>query len=457
MSRTALVAALVFCLGGIAVAAEPAGLRIATFEVDATPPIGSPLCFGFVPAAKEIVDPLTARGVVLLGAGRPIVLCVIDWVEIGNASHDAWRQALAEAAGTPVDYVTVHTVHQHDAPGSDFGAEELLKQAGLGGVMENESFNRQVISRAAEALHDSLDHARRINQVGLGSAKVEKVASNRRILGPDGKVKIVRYSSSREAEAIAAPEGTIDPQVRVVSFWDNNTPVAVLSFYATHPQSYYGQGGVSADFVGMARRLFERSLAGSPSCLHFNGAAGNIAAGKYNNGDRSVRPILAERLGHGMQEAWNSMKRYPISVDDVRWSARAVALPLRAGLGESGLAAVLKNSKADKLQRVRAAIDLSYARGIGGGRKINVSMLRIGPARLLYLPGELFIEYQLAAQAMRPKDFVAMAAYGDCGPGYIGTEIAYSQGGYETGPVSRTAPQVEEVLMQAMRDLLAND
>ena len=70
------------------------------------------------------------------------------------------------------------------------------------------------------------------------------------------------------------------------------------------------------------------------------------------------------------------------------------------------------------------------------------------------MPGELFVEYQLAAQKMRPDDFVSMAAYGDWGPGYIGTKIAYSQGGYETGWVSRVAPEVEDVLMPAIRDLL---
>jgi len=47
-----------------------------------------------------------------------------------------------------------------------------------------------------------------------------------------------------------------------------------------------------------------------------------------------------------------------------------------------------------------------------------------------------------------------MAAYGDDGTGYIGTEIAYGQGGYETGTVSRVAPQVEQVLMSAMKKLL---
>jgi hypothetical protein len=74
---------------------------------------------------------------------------------------------------------------------------------------------------------------------------------------------------------------------------------------------------------------------------------------------------------------------------------------------------------------------------------------------VLHLPGELFVEYQLAAQKLRPDLFVAMAAYGDYGPGYIGTEIAYSQGGYETEPRSSlVAPSVEGVLMDAIGRLL---
>jgi hypothetical protein len=71
------------------------------------------------------------------------------------------------------------------------------------------------------------------------------------------------------------------------------------------------------------------------------------------------------------------------------------------------------------------------------------------------MPGELFIEYQLAARKLRPEDTVCIAAYGDYGPGYIGTEIAYEQGGYETSPrASNVAPGVERVLMEGIRELL---
>ena len=66
------------------------------------------------------------------------------------------------------------------------------------------------------------------------------------------------------------------------------------------------------------------------------------------------------------------------------------------------------------------------------------------------------MEYQLAAARMLPDGFVAMAAYGDYGPSYIGTREAYPQGGYEIG-ASRTAPEVEDALLAAMRTLLLRE
>jgi hypothetical protein len=71
------------------------------------------------------------------------------------------------------------------------------------------------------------------------------------------------------------------------------------------------------------------------------------------------------------------------------------------------------------------------------------------------MPGELFVEYQLAAKKMHPDPRVATAAYGDYGPAYIGTTKAYAEGGYETSPsASNVAPEVEPVLMDAMKRLL---
>ncbi len=444
------------CFGNLSQAEDDAKadtLRIATFECDITPPLGSPLCYGHIAPVKKIVDPLSARGIIILGAEKPIVMLALDWVGANNGTQDAWKKKFAEALNTSVDHCAIHCLHQHDSPGVDVSANALLKQNDLKGLMYDETYVEDVIQRTIEAAQKSLQTPERVTHVGMGKGKVKQFASNRRILGLDGKVKIVRYSSSRNPAAIAAPEGTIDPYVRVLSLWNKDQPLVALSYYATHPQSYYGRGGVSCDTVGLARSIREKKLPGVFH-VHFNGAGGNIGAGKYNNGDPKNRPLLAQRLADGMKQAWDSTEKKTVSLNDVNWKSKPVLLPLRDILDQEKLTAILKNPKARRTERIRASRDLIYLQRTQAGKTIDITRLKIGPAQVVHMPGELFVEYQLAAQKMAPQNFVCMAAYGDQGPGYIGTKISYTEGGYETGRVSRTAPEVEEVLMQTLRELV---
>lgn len=459
-------------------AAEPAqarSLRISVFQVDATPPLGTPVAYTL---ARSITDPLSARGVVLLGAGQPIVLCAVDWIAISNGGHDVWRQSLARAVDTTPDRVAVHVLHQHDGVRCDFTAEELLAAQGLGGKRFDVLFVRNTIAAAAQAARASLDKAQRVTHLGVGSARVDKVASNRRILGPDGRVTISRSSSyripepilsrlkeeanrqgydlsaSRVEEALAAPEGVIDPLLRMLTFFDDERPLVSLSYYATHPQSHFGKGDVTAEFVGLARTKHEQSHPGT-SLVHFNGASGNVAAGKYNDGSPELRVVLTDRMADGMQRAWQETKRVPLSASDCDWRVSRVRLPVASYLDADKLRATLENRQLDERERLGVAGKLAFTLRMQHGEGIELSCLKLGDAYIVHMPGELFVEYQLAAQQMRPTSTVCMAAYGDCGTGYIGTEIAYSQGGYETQPSSsNTAPQVERVLLDGLRALL---
>ena len=107
-------------------------LHLAIFGSDATPPLGHPLCSGWIEPARGVEDPLRALGVVLLGAGAPVVLCAVDWCGIRNDANRIWREALAKAAHTTPERVTVHSVHPHNAPFADVEAERLLEAAQRG-------------------------------------------------------------------------------------------------------------------------------------------------------------------------------------------------------------------------------------------------------------------------------------------------------------------------------------
>jgi len=440
-------------LVSIAATLRAEGLRLAVFDVDATPPVGSMMAYDPVKAQGELG--LRGRGVIVLGAGEPIVLCAVDWIGISNEGHDVFRQRLAEAAGTTPQRVAVHTVHQHDAPECDFGTERLLRERGLPLGRYEGSFARVVLERLTAAVRASLSESKPITHLGLGQAEVQEVASNRRILGPDGKVRATRYTATKDAALRAEPEGTIDAIVSLISFWNGNQPLAVLSYYACHPQSYYRTGIANPDFPGIARFLRQQQV---PDALHvhFNGAGGNLGAGKYNDGSYVTRWVLAQHLADGMKRAWEVTEKLPLTLKDVGWEVVPVALPPAAHLKKSELEAALRGS--DKGLQSGAAAQLVWLQRCQAGHQTELSCLHLGQARVLHLPGELFVEYQLAAKQMRHDLFIAMAAYGDYGPGYIGTALAYEQGGYETGPrASNLAPDVEAVLLDSLRKLLRDD
>ena len=225
---------------------------------------------------------------------------------------------------------------------------------------------------------------------------------------------------------------------------------------ASQPDQLCRRTGVAnPDFPGIARFLRQQQV---PDALHvhFNGAGGNLGAGKYNDGSHPTRWVLAQRLADGMKRAWEVTEKSVLAAKDVGWMVAPVALPPAAHLTEAELEAALDGS--DKNLHTGAAAQLVWLRRCQAGHPTELSCLRLGTARIVHLPGELFVEYQLAAKQMRPDLFVAMAAYGDYGPGYIGTAIAYEQGGYETSPrASKVAPDVEAVLMDGLRKLLRDE
>lgn len=424
-------------------------LHLATFSCDVTPPIGHPLCGGWIEAVRGVDDPLKAVGVILLGAGQPIVLCAVDWCGLRNEAFLAWRRALARATHTVENRVQVHCVHQHNAPFADVEAERLIQKSPMPGSSLDLKFFFRAVEQVAAAAQASLARTSRWTHVGIGQARVHQVASNRRIV-VDGRAIASRTSATRDPKVRAYPEGLIDPMLKTVSFWNNDQPLAALHYYATHPMSYYGDGRVSSDFCGLAR---EKRHNDDPKVfqIYFTGCSGNVTAGKYNDGDPKNRPVLRDRIYEGMTGAWKATHRH--AVKELRWRSEPVFLPPRTEkqftLEESQR--VLADPKQSRARRNNAAFQIAWLQR--SKQPIDITCLDLGPAQIVHLPGEPFIEYQLRAQSVRKNRFVCVAGYGDDGPGYIPTAQAYLEGGYEP-TVALSGPKSEGILSQAMATVL---
>lgn len=438
-------------LAGSGLAESPA-LRLAAFRFDVTPPVGHPLCGGWITPVVDTVDALEAIGFVLLGSGKPIVICTVDWTGLMNDAHLAWRKALAEAAGTTPDRVAVHCVHQHDAPFACPESERLVAEQKAGMHTIDLAFFNDCLQRAHGAVSAALSKARAVTHVAQGQGRVEKVASNRRVsVGPDGKVGAMRGSGCKVPELIALPEGLIDPMLKTVAFYDGAEKIAACHYYATHPMSHYGKGHVSSDFAGLARK---QRQAEQPACTHlyFTGCGGNIAAGKYNDGSPEARVQLTQRIYDGILAAEKTLSPAPIQA--LSWHTRDFLPAVNPLFKEDELRAMLTDPKGTPANRTKAAMRLAWMRRLGKETPVILSALKVNEATLLHLPGEPFVEYQLRFQQDFPQRFLATAAYGDGATWYVPTKEAYPQGGYEVS-VANVADTADELLTRTVRELIA--
>jgi hypothetical protein len=426
-------------------------LKAAAFSAEVTVPLRHGM-MGGAWLSRSVADPLEAHGFVLLGSEAPVVFVAVDWCEIRNDAYDRWQTVLAEAAGTRPDHVVVSAVHQHDAPVADLEAERLLRARGLAGTICDPAFHEQAVQRVAQALRHSLKTARPFTHLGIGQARVEKVASNRRYVRPDGSVRFDRTSRTRDVQAIAADEGLIDPWLKTFSLWNQDTPLVAVSFYAVHPMSYYGEGDVSADFPGLARRRRQKETPGVEQ-IYCSGCSGNITAGKYNDGAPENRILLADRLRAAMAAAWRDTRRQPVS----RFDFHVTPLRLEPRNDRGFTVAALQSRltpATPPFQQCLAAMGLSWRLRADAGHRIGLSVLDFGRAQLLLLPGESYVEYQLAAQQARPECFVCVAGYGEAACGYVPTEKHIAEGDPNLADWSWVAPGSEAPLRAAIRAAL---
>lgn len=442
---------------GLGSAAFPMGvsvndslLQIAPFRFDVTPPMGHSCCGGWIKPIEAVDDPLEAIGFVLLGAGAPIVICAVDWTGILNQAHLAWRTALAEAAGTTPDRVAVHCVHQHNAPMACLDAEALVAAQGDLPHIVDVPYFHQCLDRGRKAVGEAIPKAQQVTHVGHGQGRVLEVASNRRVYTDEsGRILGMRGSACTDPKLRDLPEGLIDPFLKTVAFFSGEQKIVSCHYYATHPMSYYGDGRATSDFAGLARKQRQQE---EPATTHvyFTGCAGNISAGKYNDGTKAMRPILTQRIYDGIVASEQNLTREP--VETAEWRTKEILPSVRKTLNADQLTAAIHNKQNAVVARNRPAYELAWLRRVENRIPLLLSSLRINDISLLHLPAECFIEYQLKAQELNPGRFVATAAYGDGGPWYIPTKDAYPNGGYEVS-VAFCEPDVDDELSAGIRVL----
>ncbi len=443
-------ATLALAFPGIALATDPLELRVGPFSAEINPPVGHPCMGGGIRPVVSYSDPLFAKGIVLVAKGHaPVVIVSVDWCEIRHTAHDAWRKALADATGTTPDRVLVSSVHQHDAPVADLRAEEILKKAKAKGSVCFADFHEVAVARVARAAKVAMRDLKTVDKICASRIPVQDVSSNRRTLDSQGKIRFDRGSTTRDRELREGETGVIDPDMTMISLESAGEPLTALFCYATHPMSQYGQGAVSADFPGLARRLVEQTHPGL-QVIYLSGCSGNVTAGKYNDGAPGNRMLLAGRLADAMNKALATAK--PLKTPQFRFASVPYSLSFRNTLGFDTKTLEGKLHAPRSFDQCLAAMGLSCQERLK--RPLDLPIMDFGGAALLLAPGESYVEYQLYAKSLRPEAVILCAGYGESVTGYVPTEKAWAEKDTNLGDWCWVAPGSEEPLKVALKTAL---
>jgi neutral ceramidase len=404
---TSLLLTLAFLMS-VTTPSWSATLKAGVARVDITPAEAVPL-WGYSDRkepATGVLDPLYARVLVLEVGSQRLALVTVD---LGRSFGPASLARLRKAASQDVSLVIVAASHTHSGP--------VIQDQYPNGTP---AWEQSALENIANAIAQARAHLVDV-QIGTGYGVVS-VGHNRLRVNSDGTV------SWFERNLTQIPTAPVDGTVSVLRLdTAAGEPLAILVNYACHPV-VFGSDNLqySADFPAAMARTVEGEFAGKPLCFFLQGAPGDI------NPYYAVTPLDEDALGRREwtgqtlgQEASRIATRIHTQADahpDLQYAEELVAVPLRwnAEKWHDALIAVFGGTGFQ-----------TFPTRSGGEVQLTVDTVLINKRiAILTMPGEPFVEYQVAWRQQCPVPDAFLSGYSNGYEGYFPTIRSATLGGY---------------------------
>ncbi|MGD9495267.1 MAG: neutral/alkaline non-lysosomal ceramidase N-terminal domain-containing protein [Armatimonadota bacterium] len=432
-------------------------LRAGLARIDVTPPIGT-IMAGYAArdhGAEGIHDPLLAKALALSDGDTTLLLITCDIISFNYRFTDPLRARIDERTGIPAANILVSNSHTHSGPLT-------------WGVLDEERVDpayMDVLAAKLVSIAQMAADQMRPATVGFARRQV-RVGYNRRAMTPD------------QVEAGEPMRGPLAPFVDVMAVRDEGGGLLAAWFcHAAHavvlgPDNYL----FSADYPGPAQATVE---AVHPGCtaMFAQGCCGDINAVRSRPGTFEEVRSRGQMLGGAVIAAAEEAR----ALSEVALAAAGASLELplqdpppveqlEAELAELRPAREAAEAAGDIIQeqvaRWRSArreemLELARAGAKDLTRRFDVTALRIGPAAIVGLPGEVLVEYATWIERDSPFSPTIVPAYTNGMVGYVATASAIARGGYEVDSSFDyygglpLRPQVEPVLLAGVAQVLA--
>jgi hypothetical protein len=410
---------------------SPAALAAGAASVEITPPLEAGPLMSSVEGRwapfTGVRKPLFARALVLEGAvpGDPrapnqrMAVVSLDLLALSGEAlggFDSFKSQILDAADEVVaaDDLVLTCTHSHTAPES----------AGITDLHRTEPF-RKWRRTLAESIGQAIAAATAAAvpcKLRYGSTLAQGLGIHRRIKTTAG---IQMSHPAPPADIVVSREGAVDDSVNVLWLSDRDGGVIAAVVNATcHPVYEMCNLEVSPDYPGELCECIEAEYPRAIA-LFLNGAAGNVNPTSVSGGAEHAR-LHAQRLFAAVQQALST--------------------------------AVVEPDPVLGLYRRKFEVPSRVPGGAARGTTVyaTVSTVRLGQASLVFLPGEPFAETGNEIRAQSPFRLTAVVGFSEETIGYVPTDQAFVEGGYETGfgPWSYLAPGCEPIVRQHAVDLL---
>lgn len=409
-------------------------LLVGAGQVDITPPLGTlDGRIGDGQRTAEIDAPVTVRVLYLEqpGGEDPVVLGMGDFGGMTHETDRRVRRLIGEALGVDPSRVRVNASHNHSCIGGYLTVQRYFESVGRN-FLDKDWFENTVMKGFVSAAQ-SARATRRPARMEIGTAPVDGVVSSRSYLQPDGSMA-VRFGYTDEAGQ-KAHRGLIDPDVTTVRFReaDSGKNIATIVHFACHVTSLGRRGElISPDFPGYALAEVEDELGGMGFFLQ--GAGGNVGPGKDSDASLERSRLLGNRVAQAALRAARRAVSCPATPLRLLAWDQVVELDPDMPSEEEARAAfeacAREGGTSNKLWGHAARLEVvSQAEAV---TRCDLFALQLGDWCLAGLPGESFVEAQLAIRAASPMPFTTVGAYYDTTLWYIPTWKSLREGGYES-------------------------
>ncbi|MBE6589477.1 MAG: hypothetical protein E7643_04795 [Ruminococcaceae bacterium] len=398
-------------------------------RVDVTPPLGSYIS-GYFHAryAKGVLDPLELNAAAFSDGENTVLLIIADFIGVDKIHCDLIREKIALRVGIPAEHIMLTALHQHTSV--CIGMKEPNTRSD---VFYMEDVYRKYCDVAQMAINDMAECAPSY----AAEETQEPVAFIRRYFMKDGSVAT---NPGERRDEILRPCNDADHTVRLLRFRREGKKDIALVNFCTHPDVIGGEY-LSADWPGFVRRFVEHDLDGV-SCLLLNGYQGDsnhcdFIGGVHGGYEHSrhmgrviadtvlriwerTKSLKIERVGAAMDLVYNK----------TRTEGEAEYEKARALLDGDG-EAHMKNPLVGITELGRATRIVNIRKSAPIYQKVPVTALALGDTVIVGLGGEPFTHYGVALRERLPNKTVITACCANGYEGYLPTEKAFEEGGYE--------------------------